>query len=105
MSNLTYILDNEGKPKRCDDLLAWARWYDHANRRVKETYVGDLCVSTVFLGLDHRWCEGPPVLWETIVFDINRDKVDMDRCAGSREQAEAMHELMVSKYERATSKS
>jgi hypothetical protein len=105
MKRMQYILNESGNPAPCDDPLAWAEWFGRANRRVKETYVGDLCVSTIFLGLDHSWHEGPPVLWETMVFDAQRDEVDMDRCAGSREQAEAMHELMVIKYERATQKS
>ncbi len=51
-------------------------------------------VSTVFLGLDHNFGDGPPILWETLVFGgpMNGQQT---RCAGSREQAEAMHEKMV----------
>lgn len=29
---------------------------------------GEVVVSTVFLGLDHRHGEGEPILWETLVF-------------------------------------
>jgi hypothetical protein len=100
-----YILNKNGESVPCDDLVVWAQWFEHANRMVKETYVGDLCVSTVFLGLDHNWDEGPPIFWETMVFDQKREEVDIDRCAGNREQAEAMHELMVIKYERAIQES
>jgi hypothetical protein len=50
----------------------------------------------VFLGLDHNWGKGPPILWETMCFGGEMDD-EMARCSGSREQAEAMHERMVSK--------
>ena len=42
----------------------WSREY----RRVAQNYVGDVHVSTVFLPIDHGWGEGPPVLFETMVF-------------------------------------
>lgn len=29
---------------------------------------GGIEVSTVFLGMDHAFLDGPPVLWETMVF-------------------------------------
>lgn len=37
--------------------------------RVARTELDDgRYVSTVFLGLDHQWGEGPPLLFETMVF-------------------------------------
>ena len=37
--------------------------------------VGDVRVSTVFLGLDHSLTlDGPPVLWETMVFGGDNDQ-------------------------------
>jgi hypothetical protein len=63
-----YILVGH-EPKRCDDLLEWGRWFEKAERHVAEDYLpGDVHVSTVFLGLDHRWGEGPPLLFETMIF-------------------------------------
>jgi hypothetical protein len=97
---MEYILDKTGKPVREPDLMKWARWYDAADRRVADDFVGDLWVSTVFLGLDHSRDDGPPILWETMVFDKEQKEKDVDRCSGSREQAEAMHALMVRKLER-----
>jgi hypothetical protein len=44
--------------------------------------------------MDHQWGEGPPILWETMVFGGPMDQ-EQDRCGGSREQAEAMHAHMV----------
>lgn len=51
------------------NLYAWAQWFETAERHVAETWVTpDVRVSTVFLGLDHQWSDGPPLLWETMVF-------------------------------------
>ena len=51
------------------ELLAWGAWMqDPANRRVARDRVGDVLVSTVFLGVDHCFDgDGPPALWETAV--------------------------------------
>lgn len=51
------------------DLMTWAKWLeDRGNRDVAKTDVGNLWVSTVFLGLDHSFGEGPPILFETWSF-------------------------------------
>ena len=78
MSNGRYIL--EGKiPVPCEDLITWARWIEiPTNRIVKQQFIGDLWISTVFLGLDHNMLfpDSPPQLFETLVF---RDSTDEDR--------------------------
>lgn len=95
-----YILDKNGKPRSELNLFKWAEWFeDFENRMVKQSFIGELCVSTVFLALDHRvGKKGPPILWETIVFSPQGNELDCDRCSGNREQAEAMHELMLLKW-------
>lgn len=63
------------------DSVEWGRWLRKAKYkqptdkhgflgpcRVGSTEVGEAWVSTVFLGLDHGWAPGPPVLFETMVF-------------------------------------
>lgn len=81
-----YILDDSGEPVPVD-LMTWGRWWedsdkrivlqDHPNIRSRGTRTKGrygrpsrrrLMVSTVFLGLDHNWGDGPPVLWETMIF-------------------------------------
>lgn len=53
---------------------AWSRSMDTFDgRRVAETTIGTLWVSTVFLGLDHNFGEGPPLLFESMAFP-DRDK-------------------------------
>lgn len=67
-----YVLDREGKPKAEPDVVAWARWMQlSGDERIvgKTPLADDVMVSTVFLGLDHRFYDdGPPVLWETMIF-------------------------------------
>ena len=65
-----YILDVHDQPVACEDVLRWGRWFEGADnqRIVAKTPFGDGEVSTVFLGLDHSFTGGPPVLWETMIF-------------------------------------
>ncbi len=59
-----------------DDVLDFARWFETAERRVRVSQVGPYCVSTVFLGLDHRFGgNGPPVLFETMVYIAMPDEI------------------------------
>jgi hypothetical protein len=92
-----WILDEHGQPKPVD-LMTWAYWLENAqNRIVKQEWIGEVKVSTVFLGLDHNYSlhhNAPPYLWETMVFNGPMNGY-MDRCAGNKEQAEAMHEKVV----------
>lgn len=50
------------------DLMKWATWFENADRVVAKTIIGGSEVSTVFLGLDHSFGIGPPILFETMVF-------------------------------------
>lgn len=55
------------------ELLTFSEWAilfeDFGYRRVAETEVGPYWVSTVWLGLDHRFGgDGPPIIFETMVF-------------------------------------
>jgi hypothetical protein len=45
-----------------------AMYEDTGARIVAKTRVGESEVSTVFLGIDHQFGEGPPLLFETMVF-------------------------------------
>src|SRR5713101_2382776 len=57
----------------CDDLLEWGRWFETADRHVAKTRVGPLSVSTVFLGLDHSFGHGEPLLFETMIFGAHEE--------------------------------
>lgn len=70
MDSLLYILggDDGHTPVLCDDVLLWGPWFQKADRQVAFDRVGMVCVSTVFLGLNHRFDDGPPLLFETLFY-------------------------------------
>lgn len=69
-----YTMDENGDVRPETDLIKWARSFERANRRVAQTSVGDVRVSTVFLGLDHSFGNGPPILFETMIFGGAHDQ-------------------------------
>jgi hypothetical protein len=75
------------------DVIKWAQWFETAEQRVRLTRVGKYKVSTVFLGLDHRFHgSGPPIVFETMIFTRKHEAIDYQkRCATWRE-AERQHE-------------
>ena len=94
-----YIL--KGKEVVPAELLEWAMWFETADRKVAETELANgLLVSTVFLGADHQFGEGVPLLFETMVFPGggNLDEQDCDRYS-TWDEAVAGHEEMVNKWE------
>jgi hypothetical protein len=97
-----YILDKNNKPVPEPDIYKWGRWMRETERHVAKEDIGDVTVSTVFLGIDHSFGRGAPVLWETMAFggpkEIDQDQM---RCRGSWEQAEAMHVKMVERVKAA----
>lgn len=77
------------------DLLTWAEWFEHADRKVAQTDVGPYVVSTVFLGIDHQHLgKGPPILFETMVF-IDGDAEDIQQRCSTWLEAEAQHAEVV----------
>lgn len=62
-----YILDGH-EPVAEPDLIKWAQWFEEADRIVRQTHTEHFMVSTVFLGVDHGWGKGPPICFETMVF-------------------------------------
>jgi hypothetical protein len=106
-----YILDGK-TPVHEPDFLKAAQWQEanQDKRRVARTTVGTMDVSTVFLGIDHRLGDGPPLLFETMIFsmpgpsitDVGNGKVEVftgspeyqERCS-TWEEAEAMHERAI----------
>ena len=91
-----FILDAEGCPLATDP-ETWARWYKSAERRVAVTGItDDVTVSTVFLGLDHRYVyetgDELPLLWETLVFGgvLDGQMVRYETLGSAREGHDAM---------------
>lgn len=91
MNNPYYILEGH-KPKAVDS-MTWGEWFATAERHVRKTDIkvpawkfglGKLLkikkwelvnISTVFVGIDHRFdVGGPPLLFETMVFGGEYDQ-------------------------------
>jgi hypothetical protein len=94
-----YILEGH-TPVRCDDdIVSWAKWFTNRFEelcRVGKTNFEGGYVSTVFLGVDHHYFgEGPPILFETMVFGGELDHEQERYCTW--EEAEAGHALMVAR--------
>lgn len=82
-------------PVQVDDIIEWAEWYGTADRVVKKTELPNgVRVSTVFLGTDHSFYGGTPILFETMIFGGENDEYQ-ERYA-TWEEAEAGHERAIS---------
>lgn len=90
--NGLFILDGR-IPKEIEDVHEWATWYETAKRHVADERILGCRVSTIFLGIDHQYGAGPPLVFETMIFGGPLDQ-EQDRCS-TWEQAEAMHKSMV----------
>jgi hypothetical protein len=91
--------DRDGAPMT---LLEWAdRLEDVVYKRVAETTLPDgKWVSTAWLGLDHQHGDGPPLIFETMIFSSDKsgsEEVDCVRYSTLAE-AEAGHAALVAKY-------
>ena len=100
---MNYILVNR-QPVPCHDFRKYAEWMAREKQieqdghqagqcRVGWTEVGESEVSTVFLGLDHSFGNGSPVLFETMVFGGPMDGDCEQYCTW--DEAEEGHRLMV----------
>ena len=85
--DIFYILDDR-VPKSVDDFVKWSMWFWSNNQRVDSTIIGDVHISTVFLGIDTSPF-GEPKLFETMVFGGKHHGYQR-RCS-TWEQAAAQH--------------
>lgn len=71
MTQIYYIL--EGRETRpAANLQEWTNWFDGETQVAKDTQE-EVQISTVFLGLDHSFTGGIPMLFETLVFGGKHD--------------------------------
>lgn len=91
--------DKDGTP--ISDMMTWAKKIeDRSYKRVAETTLSNgKWVSTVWLGLNHQYGDGPPLIFETMVFKSKNDmnELDIERYS-TLEEAKAGHERMVGKW-------
>lgn len=67
MSDAIGYYDRDGKPITMEQ---WAALYEDRDYKiVSKTQLGDVLISTVWLGIDHRFGFGElPVIFETMIF-------------------------------------
>lgn len=76
------------------DAIEWGKLFgDLSYKTVARTERGDILISTVWLGLDHNWGDGPPLIFETMIFGGPED----EWCQRYPTEAEALegHETAV----------
>jgi len=76
-------------PVECD-LPEWAMWFEQCDRCVARDEVWGVEVSTVFLGLSHQFGDGPPLIFETMIFGGPDDQEYQERYS-TWEEAVAGH--------------
>lgn len=87
-----YTLDGH-TPVPCD-LLTWGRMFEDAEgRTVAQDSIGEFRVSTVFLGMNHSFGDGPPLLFETMIFGGRYDDDEYQTRCTTWEEAEEMHKV------------
>lgn len=90
-----YILDEDGEPMKLEGsmheiMLIYSRWRTTHDPHVFDDTINDIRISTVFLGMDHGWGTGPPVLFETMIFGGEYD--EYQRRYYNKIQAKAGHD-------------
>jgi hypothetical protein len=87
---MSYYFDRQGNPT---DAAGFKRAF--ADNRIAKDTIGDVEVSTIFLGIDHSFGSGPPLLFETMVFGGELD--DEQERYSTEAQALAGHAAMVAR--------
>jgi hypothetical protein len=68
---MSHYFDWQGNPISREE---WARLFED-ERHIAEDEIDDVRVSTVWIGLDHRFLDdGPPLIFETMIFGGSLDE-------------------------------
>ena len=80
------------------DVLEWAKDFEESDRQVASTcLLNRVWISTVWMGLDHSFGSGPPLIFESMAFFGSARDRDCDRYS-TEEEALAGHERMVPRW-------
>lgn len=64
-----YRMDGSPYPPGDEGLMEWAKDFEESDRIVKQELLWNgIWISTVWLGLDHQYGDGPPLIFETMAF-------------------------------------
>lgn len=78
---MSSFYDRQAKPI---DVLTWREMCTEGYMRVAYTPIGRQRVSTLWVGINHRFGDGPPLIFETMVFP------DCDYCVRTATEAAAL---------------
>lgn len=93
-----YILVGD-KAEQCTDMKKWAEWFAKNERTIIRTERDGSLMSTVFLGANHNYGEGVPILFETMLFNDATDSDESDcRRYSTMEEAKQGHIDMCIKH-------
>lgn len=93
--SLHYVL--EGKETRpAKSLKDFGARFERLNRIVAQETINGYFISTVFLGLDHNFGLGRPILFETMIFNEDGDDEYQVRCS-TYDEAVTEHRIAVGK--------
>jgi hypothetical protein len=101
---MSYFFDRAGQSI---DMMDWvASMKNPANKRVAEDTVSGYWVSTVWLGMDYSLGDGPPLIFETMVFPQKEGETNWydEYCEryATEEEALAGHADVVAKLKAGT---
>ena len=82
--------DRKGQPM---DLMEWATAFEDTDRKIGDDTINGQQVSTVWLGSHYNYGEGPPLIFETMIFGGPHDQY-CDRYS-TEEAALAGHDQIV----------
>lgn len=90
--------DRNGKPITVEEMCS----IPHEDKIIMRTKLSNKAVvSTVWLGIDHSFGDGPPLIFETMIFE-KWDKQDLEECYCDRytteEEARAGHLRAIQEY-------
>ena len=67
---MSMYYDRQGNPM---DVMDWATLFEE-ERHIGNDRIGDVYVSTVWIGINHQWGDGPPLIFETMIFGGEHDQ-------------------------------
>lgn len=88
-----YFLNPDHTYRPCD-LMTWARQFETEDRMVASHEVNECHISTVWLGTDHNYFGGPPLVFETMVFQPKGHDIYCERYT-TWKQAEEGHQRAI----------
>ena len=89
MMGQLYILDGK-TPIPCFDTTKWG-YQSKGDKIIGKDQFNGVSVSTVFLGMDHSFGGGTPVLFETMIFGGEHDQYQERYCTW--DEAEKGHQI------------